>query len=190
MNSPPQPLSLAVIGSRRVQRRCHAILTRANDPAAALQCAALRSARRLLRRYRPSAIVLDAVTSPFEALLALPAIKQLSPASSIILIGTRPTTTAFLLEALRRGACGHVAAADLARSLPKALRSVTAGEAWLPRRLAAAVVADLRAPATAAPTPTRLRLLRGTGERVISSRRHRTARRRDTAPSPTKERQP
>jgi len=135
--------------------------------------------------------MLDAVTSPLEALLLLPAIKHLSPASSIILIGARPTSTAFLLEALRRGACGHVAAADLARCLPKALHSVTAGEAWLPRRLTAAVVADLRATASPVPTPTRLRLLRGRGERVISlSRRRRAARHRDIAPSPTKEREP
>jgi DNA-binding NarL/FixJ family response regulator len=126
----------------------------------------------LLRAYRPSAILLDAVTSPLAALFLLPMIKRLSPASHVILIGSRSTSTEFLLEAVRRGACGYVTARHLARYLSKAVMAVTTGDPWLSRRLGAAIVADLRTRSGSAHTTTRLRLIRGRGERATSSRRH------------------
>jgi DNA-binding NarL/FixJ family response regulator len=137
-----------------------------------LRSAQLANAGRLLHAYRPSAILLDAVTSPLEALFLLPTIKRLSPASRVILIGGKSTSTEFLLEAVRRGARGHLAAHHLARYLSQAVLAVASGDPWLSRRLAPAIVADLRARSGPAHATTRLRLLRGRGERATSSRRH------------------
>jgi DNA-binding NarL/FixJ family response regulator len=177
--------SVAVIATRKVQHDCHAILMRAGERPPVFRSARLESAGRLLRSYRPSAILLDAVTSPLGALFLLPTIKRLSPASHVLLIGGTSTSTEFVLEALRRGAHGHLARRHLARYLSKAVRAVATGEPWLSRRLGAAIVADMRARSGSAPTTTRLRLIRGRGERVTSSRRHLRLRRRRTAPSLT-----
>jgi DNA-binding NarL/FixJ family response regulator len=185
VNTTSRAPSVAVIAARKVQQDCHAILMRAARRPPVLRSAQLANAGRLLHAYRPSAILLDAVTSPLEALFLLPTIKRLSPASHVILIGGKSTSTEFLLEAVRRGACGHLAARHLARYLSKAVLAVATGDPWLSRRLAAAIVADLRARSGPAHATTRLRLLRGRGERVTSSRRHRRLRRRSTAPSLT-----
>jgi len=167
----PAP-SVAVIAARNVQQDCRAILLRADERPSVLRGAQLANATRLLRGYRPSAILLDAVTAPLEALFLLPTIKGLSPASHVILIGGKSTSTEFLLEALRRGACGHVAARHLARYLSKAVLAVATGDPWLSRRLGAAIVADLRTRSGSAHATTRLRLIRSRGERATSSRRH------------------
>jgi two-component system response regulator NreC len=103
------------------------------------------SARRLLQRDRPSVLLLDAVASPVRALSVLPIIKRLSPATSVILIGRSATSTEVPLEGVRRGASGYLSVDDLARDLPKAVHTVMRGEPWLPRRLGAAIVAELRA---------------------------------------------
>lgn len=139
-----RPLSVAVIAAQPVRRHCRAILTQAGEPPAASRGAQLASAGRLLRTYRPAAILLDALTSPLRALFVLPTLKRLSPASNIILIGGESTPIKFILAALRRGASGHIAARDLSRDLPKALRTVAAGEPWLSRQLGAAIVAEIR----------------------------------------------
>ena len=140
----PTPLSVALIAAQPVRRHCCAILARAGESPTAAREAQIAGAARLLRSYRPSTILLDAVTSPLRALLVLPVLKRLSPASSIILIGGESTPIKFILAALRRGATGHIAAADLSRDLPKAIRTVATGEPWLSRQLGAAIVAELR----------------------------------------------
>ena len=105
--------------------------------------ASLAGARRLLRRYRPRVLLLDAAHSPRRALSALPALKRLSPETGVVLLGRRRASTTFLLDAVRRGAWGHLAERDLSRDLPKAVRMVAARQSWLPRRLSAAIVAEL-----------------------------------------------
>jgi DNA-binding NarL/FixJ family response regulator len=145
------------------------------------------NAASLLRRYRPGTILLDAAPSPVQALALLPTIRRLSRASKVILIGASSTPTAFLLEALRRGACGHLASRDLRRWLATAVSTVARGEAWVSRHLASAIVAEMRRQLAPAHTTPRLRLIRGRGERGTSSRRHRSTHRRGTAPALTKE---
>ncbi len=127
-----------------MRRHCQAVLTHAAGDRWPSGVAVV-SARRLLQRDRPAILLLDAVASPLRALSVLPIIKRMSPATSVILIGRRSTSTEALLEAVRRGAFGHVTEDDLARDLPKAVHTVAGGEPWLPRRLGAAIVAELRA---------------------------------------------
>jgi hypothetical protein len=75
----------------------------------------------------------------------LPVLKHLSPATGVVVLGPRRPSTRLLMTAVRLGAWGHLAGADLSRDLPKAVRMVAARQAWLPRRLSAAIVADLLA---------------------------------------------
>ena len=103
----------------------------------------LAGAHRVLRRYRPRVLLLDAARSPRRAFGALPALRRLSPDTGVVVLGRRRASTTLLLQAVRRGAWGHLAERDLSRDLPKAVRMVAARQSWLPRRLSAAIVAEL-----------------------------------------------
>jgi DNA-binding NarL/FixJ family response regulator len=105
--------------------------------------AGLANAGRLLQRYRPHVLLLDAARSPRGVLVALPTLRRVSPDTAVVLLGVRRPSTTFLLEGVRRGARGHLAKGDIARLLPKVVSAVAAGESWLPRRLCAPIVAEL-----------------------------------------------
>lgn len=168
MEDSQQTLSIAVIATDRLRQRCHAILARAEGPRVLSRGVRLAAAPRLLRRYQPSVLLLDAVESPLRALSALPTLRRLSPASRVILLGTDRTPREVILEGLRRGAYGHIAERDLPHHLSKAVRTVATRQPWLPRRLGAAIVAEFltaRSGSNGRPR-TRLRLIRGGGGRV------------------------
>ena len=133
-------VSIVVVADAPLRRRCQAILAAQNI---ATRGASLAGAHRLLRRFRPSVLLLDAARSPRRALGALPALKRLSPNAGVLLLGRRPASSALLLAAARRGAWGHLAERDLSRDLSKAVRMVADRQSWLPRRLSAAIVAEL-----------------------------------------------
>jgi DNA-binding NarL/FixJ family response regulator len=135
-------LSIAVVADPALRLRCQTILARERLSSRSVP---LAGARRLLRRHRPRVLLLDATRSPERALEALPALKQLSPQTGVVVLGRRRPSTAGLLHIVRRGAWGHLAECDLSRDLTKAVRMIDARQTWLPRRLSAAIVADLLA---------------------------------------------
>lgn len=139
-------LSIVIVADTALQRRCRTIL--AADHLAS-RGVSLAGACRLLRRHRPRVLLLDAARCPRRALGAVPVLKHLSPETGVVLLGRRRAPTTLLMDAVRRGAWGHVATRDLSRDLPKAVRVVAARQSWLPRRLCAAIIAELvaRSPA-------------------------------------------
>jgi len=133
-------LSIVVVADAALRLRCQTILA---EQHIASRGTSLAGAHRVLRRYRPRVLLLDAARSPRRAFGALPALKRLSPDTGVVLLGRRRASTTLLLQAVRRGAWGHLAERDLSRDLPKAVRMVAARQSWLPRRLSAAIVAEL-----------------------------------------------
>ena len=133
-------LSIVVVADAALRLRCQTILA---EQRIASRGTSLAGAHRVLRRYRPRVLLLDAARSPRRAFGALPALKRLSPDTGVVLLGRRRASTTLLLEAVRRGAWGHLAERDLSRDLPKAVRMVAARQSWLPRRLSAAIIAEL-----------------------------------------------
>jgi DNA-binding NarL/FixJ family response regulator len=133
-------LTIVVVADAALRLRCQTILA---EQRIASRGTSLAGAHRVLRRYRPRVLLLDAARCPRRAFGALPALKRLSPDTGVVLLGRRRASTTLLLEAARRGAWGHLAEADLSRDLPKAVRMVAARQSWLPRRLSAAIVAEL-----------------------------------------------
>ena len=133
-------LSIVVVADAALRLRCQTILA---EQRIASRGTSLAGAHRVLRRYRPRVLLLDAARSPRRAFGALPALKRLSPDTGVVLLGRRRASTTLLLQAVRRGAWGHLAERDLSRDLPKAVRMVAARQSWLPRRLSAAIVAEL-----------------------------------------------
>ena len=133
-------LSIVVVADAALRLRCQTILA---EQRMASRGTSLAGAHRVLRRYRPRVLLLDAARSPRRAFGALPALKRHSPDTGVVLLGRRRASTTLLLQAVRRGAWGHLAERDLSRDLPKAVRMVAARQSWLPRRLSAAIVAEL-----------------------------------------------
>ena len=133
-------LSIVVVADAALRLRCQTILA---EQRMASRGTSLAGAHRVLRRYRPRVLLLDAARSPRRAFGALPALKRLSPDTGVVVLGRRRASTTLLLQAVRRGAWGHLAERDLSRDLPKAVRMVAARQSWLPRRLSAAIIAEL-----------------------------------------------
>ena len=78
----------------------------------------------------------------------LRALRQKSPKTKVILITLR-TPENQILDALTHGARGYIQEKDISTFLPKAVRLVDAGEAWVPRKMVAKIIdrlAHLTAP--------------------------------------------
>ena len=69
----------------------------------------------------------------------LRALRQKSPRTKVILL-TRRVFEKPILEALSHGARGYLEERAMSTFLPKAVRMVEAGEAWVPRRMVAKII--------------------------------------------------
>jgi DNA-binding NarL/FixJ family response regulator len=69
----------------------------------------------------------------------LRALRHRSPHSRMILL-TRRASQSVILEALTRGALGYLEEKAIEGFLPQAVRQVEAGQAWVPRKMAARIV--------------------------------------------------
>ena len=69
----------------------------------------------------------------------LRALRQKSPKTKVILIALRAPETQ-ILDVLTHGARGYIQEKDIRTFLPKAVRLVDAGEAWVPRKMVAKII--------------------------------------------------
>ncbi len=69
----------------------------------------------------------------------LRALRQKSPKTKVILIPLRGPETQ-ILDVLTHGVRGYIQEKDLRTFLPKAMRLVDAGEAWVPRKIVAKII--------------------------------------------------
>ena len=125
-------------------------------------------------RLRPQMLLLDLQRPRLDALAALPRIRLQSPRTRVILLTSRRTPTALILEGLRRGARGYLDRAAFRSFLLKAVRAVDAGEAWVPRQMVSRILdqivrlsaAEARPRGGAGVTPRTLRTQRRGQERT------------------------
>lgn len=90
-------------------------------------------------RLKPRVLLLDVHLSPGNGVALLPVLRRHSPQTRVILL-TRRTSEARILEALSHGALGYIDKKDLQTFLLKAVRVVAAGEAWMRRKMVAKVL--------------------------------------------------
>lgn len=93
-----------------------------------------------LARRRSRILLLDLTRPRLDRLAALARVRRQSPRARVILLTTRRTPEALILEALTLGARGYLDRAALRTFLPKAVRAVDAGEAWVPRRMVSKIL--------------------------------------------------
>ena len=90
-------------------------------------------------RLKPRVLLLNLNLFKGKKSNSLRALRQESPRTKIILLTRRPSQAA-MLEALCQGVRGYLTEAAIISFLPKAVRRVDAGEAWVPRKMVSKII--------------------------------------------------
>jgi DNA-binding NarL/FixJ family response regulator len=90
-------------------------------------------------RFRPRVLLLDVGLASAPGAALIPALRQKSPQTKVILL-TEGTNQARTIDALAHGARGYLDKSLVAKFLPRAVRVVDAGEAWVPRKMVAKIM--------------------------------------------------
>jgi two-component system, NarL family, response regulator NreC len=99
------------------------------------------SARRYVRGHHPTVLVLDLNMPGGSSLEAIPAIREESPETQIVVL-TMQQEPAFAREALSNGALGYVLKEAAAEELVEAVRRAATGESYLNPALGARLAAQ------------------------------------------------
>lgn len=102
-------------------------------------------------RLHPRVLLLDLSLLRGNGIALLPILRRKSPRTRVILLTGR-VAEARVLEGLAHGARGYLDQKMLRTFLPKAVRAVDAGEAWVPRKMVARIV-DRLAPLASREAP-------------------------------------
>lgn len=90
-------------------------------------------------RLRPAIILLDVSLSQSNRVSLVPIIREKSQQTKVILI-VDSSSDPRILEGLSYGAVGSLDRNSLRKFLPKAVRAVDAGEAWVSRKIVAKII--------------------------------------------------
>lgn len=134
------PISVVIAGGLRELAFCRRLLEPERGIAVVGEVPNGLDALAAVARLRPRVLLLDFDRPRLDALVALPRIRLRSPRTKVILLRTRRTSETLILEALSRGARGYLDRAAVPTFLPKAVRAVDAGEAWVPRRMVSKIL--------------------------------------------------
>lgn len=102
-------------------------------------------------RFAPKILLVDSRLAMDRGVSLLPILRRNSPETRVIVL-TGQSSVAALLEALSHGAFGYLNRRRLRAFLPKAVRKVAQGEAWVPRSVLPKIIerlSQLAAPASA-----------------------------------------
>lgn len=91
-------------------------------------------------KLKPRVLLLALGGAPRHGVAVLPALRQKSPRTKVVLL-TERASEARILDALSYGARGYLEKKDLPLFLPKAVRAVNAGGAWVPRKMVPKIIA-------------------------------------------------
>jgi two-component system, NarL family, response regulator NreC len=101
----------------------------------------IEDARRYVRGHHPKVLVLDLNMPGGSSLEAIPAIREESPDTEIVVL-TMQQEPAFAREALRAGALGYVLKEAADDELVQAVRLAAAGESYLNPKLGARIASE------------------------------------------------
>ncbi|PYQ64894.1 MAG: hypothetical protein DMF54_12585 [Acidobacteria bacterium] len=93
-------------------------------------------------RFAPRILLLDSKLAMGRGLVLLPVFLRSSPDTKVIVL-TGQSSGAALLDALSHGAHGYLNRRRLRAFLPKAVRKVAQGEAWVPRKVLPRIIERL-----------------------------------------------
>jgi two-component system, NarL family, response regulator NreC len=117
------------------------LLDRESDFEVVAEASNIEDARRYVRGHHPKVLVLDLNMPGGSSLQAIPAIREESPDTEIVVL-TMQQEPAFAREALRAGALGYVLKEAADDELVQAVRLAAAGESYLNPKLGARIASE------------------------------------------------
>jgi two-component system, NarL family, response regulator NreC len=140
--SPSDPVRLILADDHAVVRSgLRMLLDNESDFEVVAEASNIEDARRYVRGHHPKVLVLDLNMPGGSSLEAIPAIREESPDTAIVVL-TMQQEPAFAREALRAGALGYVLKEAADEELVQAVRLAAAGESYLNPRLGARIAAE------------------------------------------------
>jgi DNA-binding NarL/FixJ family response regulator len=136
-------ITVVVAADPRDRALCRSLLEPDGGIVVVADVEAGQAAWAVVARLRPRMLLLDLRRPRLDVLAALSRIRLQRPRTRVILLTSRRTPIALILEGLRRGARGYMDRAALRTFLPKAVRAVHAGEAWVPRQMVSRILDQL-----------------------------------------------
>src|SRR6266480_1279844 len=137
-----QPISIVLADDHAVVRSGLRLLLDAEaDFEVVAEAGDAAAAARYVRGHHPAVLVLDLNMPGGSSLEAIPAIRQSSPATQIVIL-TMQEEPAFARQALTAGAIGYVLKEAADEELVEAVRRAAAGELYLNPRLGARVASE------------------------------------------------
>jgi DNA-binding NarL/FixJ family response regulator len=106
----------------------------------------------IVRDHQPDLILLD-LDMPGNVIETITAILAISPMTRVAIL-TAADSEDSVLEALRHGACAYILKGISGRELVAILRSILAGNGYVPPILAAGLIGNLATPKPAPPAPS------------------------------------
>lgn len=120
------------------------------------EAADVKATLEALAEHRPGVLVLDLHMPGGGSLAALPALRDASPETAVLVL-TMQDDPGYAREAMLRGARGYVLKEADEPELVQAIRTVTAGGTYLHPELGARLLTDAEAPSAANPLTQRER---------------------------------
>jgi two-component system response regulator NreC len=138
----PQKIRIILADDHEVVRSgLRLVLESESDLEVVAEASDLESARRYVRGHRPSVLVLDLNMPGGSSLEAIPAIREESPETQIVVL-TMQQEPAFARQALSNGALGYVLKEAAGEELVQAVRRAAGGESYLNPKLGARLAAQ------------------------------------------------
>jgi DNA-binding NarL/FixJ family response regulator len=129
------PISVVIADRGKAARTtCRSLLEAERGIRVVGEAASGLDAATCAEQLQPSILLLDLELFNAGNTSLLPVIRRRSPRTRILLL-THRAPEARTLEALSLGALGYLEKGALRTHLPKAVRAVDAGEAWVPRQV-------------------------------------------------------
>jgi DNA-binding NarL/FixJ family response regulator len=138
-----RPIGVLIVDDDPLVRTLLAEIVRRESDIAILGCATdgLDAVAKAVE-LRPQVILMDLAMPRLDGLAALARLAALDVAASV-LIFTQDADEDLVMQAIRRGAKGYMPKDAPVDRIPKAIRALAAGEAWVERRLTGRVFEEL-----------------------------------------------
>ena len=134
------PISVVIAGRGKAARTtCRSLLEAERGIRVVGEAASGLDTATAVEQLQPSILLLDLGLFNADSTSLLPVIRRRSPRTRILLLAHR-APEARTLEALSLGALGYLEKGALRTHLPRAVRAVDAGEAWVPRKVVTTIM--------------------------------------------------
>ncbi|MBS1190471.1 MAG: response regulator receiver domain protein (CheY-like) [Rhodocyclaceae bacterium] len=131
-----QPITVAILDSDQVKRTaCEYLLRYEEDIQVVAQVATLKEVTATVLGLQPQVLLCRFSLAAVESFALLRSLRSECPAPAVLLLTDRSIQDDQIMQGLNMGARGHLSYDSISSQLAKAIRSISEGEAWIPRQM-------------------------------------------------------